>query len=204
MAKHCRSDWECLTLQYGNAFANREVKCLTTFNVTTCFTKPKEMEVKSRKDLIGEIAFALQQHFEDYDYYKYIDVKNNSVGLSVNDITAIGELFPKDGDEIVKIEPLRSNESFGCMEDFTDQVKDERIQRSLYRALGRSHPFSNFRYAVEDNDVLQDWYHFRDAWYNEKAEEWMRDNGVDFKDGHITAERSITFYRDDDEEDDEE
>lgn len=42
--------------------------------------------------------------------------------------------------------------------------------------------FSNFRYAVDDTDLLQGWYHFRDDWYKDKAEKWMEDNDVDFKD----------------------
>lgn len=66
----------------------------------------------------------------------------------------------------------------------------------LYRALNRRHPFSNFRYAVDDTDLLQGWYHFRDDWYKDKAEEWMDDNDVDFKDGCITAKNPEMYIRD--------
>lgn len=156
--------------------------------------------IKSREELISEIAFALQQNFVECDIYNYIDVNNNRINISINDIGAVGELFPKDGDNIVRIEPLESRESFWCMEDFADQVDDKRKQELLFRALSRPHPFSNFRYAVNDNDFLQDWYKFRDQWYNEKAEEWMQDNGVDFKDGHITAKHPEIFSRDDEDD----
>lgn len=159
-----------------------------------------DSKIKSREELVNEIAFALQQDFDEYDVYNYVDVTNNNVGLSINDITAVGELFPKDGDKIVRIWPLPSRESFGCMEDFADQVSDESQQESLHRALNRRHPFSNFRYAVNDAGLLQDWYHFRDEWYKEKAEEWMKRNGVDFKNGRITAKSPETYLREDDED----
>lgn len=153
--------------------------------------------IKSREDLIEEIAYALQEHFEYTDAFNYVDVTNNQIGMSIDDITVCDELFPKDGEAIVRIDPLESRESFGCMEDFADQVKDKHKQEHLYRALNRRHPFSTFRYAVEDTDLLQDWYHFRDEWYKDKAEEWMEDNEVDFKNGHITAKNPEMFHRDD-------
>lgn len=154
-----------------------------------------DTEIKSRKELVNEIAFALQQHYVEYDIFDYVDVTNNKMGISINDITAVGELFPRDGEQIVKIVPLESSESFECMEDFADQVKDEHKREVLYRALNRLHPFSGFRYAIEYTGLLQDWYHFRDEWYEEKAEEWMKNNGVDFKDGRITAKHPQIYYR---------
>ena len=160
-----------------------------------------DTEIKSREELIDEIAYALQQRYEYIDAFNYIDITNCNVRMSIDDIVTVGELFPKDGEAIVRIEPLESRESFGCMEDFADQVADKRKQEHLYRALNRRHPFSNFRYAVEDTDLLQDWYHFRDEWYKQKAEEWMDDNDVDFKDGRITAKNPEMFHRDADIDD---
>lgn len=154
-------------------------------------------EIKSREELMDEIAYALQERYEYIDAFNYIDIANQLVRISVDDITVCDELFPKDGEAIVRIEPLESRESFGCMEDFADQVTDKRKQEHLYRALNRRHPFSNFRYAVEDTGLLQDWYNFRDEWYKDKAKEWMDDNDVDFKDGRITAKNPEMFHRDD-------
>ena len=36
-------------------------------------------------------------------------------------------------------------------------------------------------------------YSTRDHWQNEQAEEWMHENGVDFKDGKIVADGKHTF-----------
>jgi hypothetical protein len=155
-------------------------------------------KIESRDQLISEIADALQQNFEYGDAWFYVSPAKNEVGLYM-DGSMSDPVCPDDEEEIVKIEPLNSHESFGCMEDFADQVEDERIQRILFRALQRRHPFSNFRYAVDDVNLLQDWYAFKDEWYKQKAEEWMHFNDVDFKDGHITAKHTVTFLLEDED-----
>lgn len=80
------------------------------------------------------------------------------------------------------------------MEKYADQQTYDEIREMLFTALERRHPFSNFRYAVDDAGLLKDWYKFREDWYRQKAEEWMKDHGVDFKDGRITAEKTEHFY----------
>ena len=59
--------------------------------------------------------------------------------------------------------------------------------------MDKRHPFSAFRYAAEQTGVIQQWYQWRDRWQNKQAEEWMRENGVDFKDGRILADSKHTL-----------
>lgn len=75
------------------------------------------------------------------------------------------------------------------MEKFADNISDERIRLQLYRALEKRHPFGEFRYAAERTGVIQQWYDWRDQWQKDQAEEWMRDYGVDFKDGRVVADK---------------
>lgn len=83
------------------------------------------------------------------------------------------------------------------MESFADEQPKE-IAEKLYRALNGNKPFAHFRAVVETLGLLQDWYAFQNAWYKEKAEEWMLENGVDFKNGKVVASRhSITWKNDD-------
>lgn len=86
--------------------------------------------IKSRYELIKEIAQALQEHFEGFIAFNYVDVTNNQIGFSTDDIGPNDEFFPKDGEAIVRIEPLPSRESFGCMEDFADQVDKQAKARN--------------------------------------------------------------------------
>ena len=79
------------------------------------------------------------------------------------------------------------------MEEFADSITDNNAVRQLYKALGKRHPFSAFRYAAVRTGVIQQWYQWLDRWQNEKAEEWMREHGVDFKDGRIVADGKHTI-----------
>jgi hypothetical protein len=70
-------------------------------------------------------------------------------------------------------------------------------------ALSGGRPFARFKSAVDILELLQDWYAFKDKWYDEKAEEWLRDEGVDFVDGKVVATgRTLTWVEDEDEYDD--
>ena len=55
----------------------------------------------------------------------------------------------------------------------------------LFRALEKQRPFAMFRDAVENANLLDQWYAFRDEAYGKLAQEWFDDNGIDFVDGKI-------------------
>ena len=86
--------------------------------------------------------------------------------------------------------PVRCAEIAPCSFELNLQPA---ITKELYHALEKRHPFSAFRYAAESTGVIQQWYQWRDHWQNEQAEEWMHENGVDFKDGKIVADGKHTF-----------
>lgn len=74
------------------------------------------------------------------------------------------DLWQKDLDKIddwentLRIEPLKSYESFKIMERFVGQLIDEKLQDKLTDALENRRPFANFRYLVDDSDYRQDWF----------------------------------------------
>lgn len=55
------------------------------------------LQTESRKQLIDEIADALEQNYDSFEHFYYVDVTNSSVGISEDDEITVGELFPKDG-----------------------------------------------------------------------------------------------------------
>ena len=144
----------------------------------------------TRDELLGEIAIALQQHFTEGAHY-YDKTDDRVVFLLDEELDEeLGpEDFPyweKEGFEIARthdlipIEPVESWKGYSIMEDFASQCGNEKIQSQLFQALNRKHPFSKFRYAVEVNGVLDDWYAFKDAAYRKLAEEWLEDNHLPF------------------------
>ena len=85
---------------------------------------------------------------------------------------------------LVRIEPIPSYESFRIMEEFME-LRSEKEQQRLYRALNGRHPFASFRNAAEDLGIIQQWYDFKDQAEAQMAEDWLNESGLEIKDGKI-------------------
>ena len=86
--------------------------------------------------------------------------------------------------DLVRIEPIPSHESFRIMEAFTE-LRSEKEQQRLYKALNGRHPFANFRYAAENLGIIQQWYDFKGEAEARMAEDWLNESGLEIKDGKI-------------------
>lgn len=82
---------------------------------------------------------------------------------------------------LLEIDSIPSYIGYGIMEEFAEQHGNE----WLSRALKKRHPFAMFRDVVENANLLDQWYGFRDKKYGKLAMEWLDDNGIDFVDGKI-------------------
>lgn len=74
------------------------------------------------------------------------------------------EVINADPDSYTRFDPLNSRESFQMMEDFVETIKNERLRTRLIDAISIKKPFRNFRNAVEDEGILDDWYAYKDAY----------------------------------------
>ena len=127
----------------------------------------------------------------------YVDLTDQNAGTHVNSM--YGDPTCEEGlngHELVEIEPKDSHEGYELMERFAESRPDAEAEK-LFQALNRRHPFSTFRYAVEDLGILQEWYDFKNKALEELAEERLRDHGIEFKDGKIVCTKSenITVFR---------
>lgn len=68
-----------------------------------------------------------------------------------------------DFDNYIEIPAPNPTESYRIMENFADNQVDERTRLRLFDALGGKKPFKFFRNAVEEADLLDDWYDYHDA-----------------------------------------
>ena len=144
----------------------------------------------TRESFVSELAYAINDH--DIQEDQYLNLTQQMLSVILREDYSWGKKWPAEGDEVIFVDKTPSWEAFHQMEEFADSITDNRITRQLYNALDKRHPFSAFRDAAERTDVIQEWYQWRDRWQNEKAEEWMRENGVDFKDGRIVADGKHT------------
>ena len=116
-------------------------------------------EIKSRKELISEIALALQTNYDEGCFY--LNLTTQEVGFHAP-ASLVGEdcIWPHMGDEVIRIDTLSSRDSFQAMEEFADK-QPEKIADKLYHSLNGSRPFARFKAAV---DIL-DRYAFKDEYY---------------------------------------
>ncbi len=74
------------------------------------------------------------------------------------------EVINADPDNYIRFDPLNSRDSFQMMEDFVETIKNVRLKNRLIDALSIKKPFRSFRNAVEDEEILDDWYAYKDAY----------------------------------------
>ena len=149
--------------------------------------------IKSKKDLLDEIGIALNSHGMEEKFFLDLTIQNImpypedilEPGYRYNEFDTslskeeIQEVRKKH--RLIEINPVPSYIGYGIMEEFAEQHDNE----WLFRALKKRHPFAMFRDAVENANLLDQWYAFRDEAYGKQAQEWLDDNGIDFVDGRI-------------------
>ena len=132
--------------------------------------------------LIKEIAGAIEMNgYKSYLNKETLDVEMlpEEAEFIYGDMDLFKELIDdleNEPEKFIEIEPLTSKESFKLMETFCGQVKDKSKQYRLLNALSRPNPLKHFRYILEDNDLLQQWYAFKDVYYERLAKEWLDKN----------------------------
>ena len=155
-------------------------------------------KIKSRNELVSEIAYALQTHLDEGSFY--LNLTDQDVGFSAP-AALVGEdcVWPREGDEVIDIDPLESWERCKSMEHFANE-QPPKIADKLFRAMNGSRPFARFKAAVDILDLLQEWYAFKNQWYERKAEDWMHFHEVDFVDGKIVTKSNTVIWDGEDDE----
>ena len=67
------------------------------------------------------------------------------------------------------------------MDCFTSTVKDEHVQRELRNGIRGAGAFRMFKHLIDEYNVREAWYKFRDARLREIAIEWCEDNGIPWR-----------------------
>lgn len=67
----------------------------------------------------------------------------------------------KNKSEYIKIEVLKSAESFKIMESLITQIADKQFQAELENILEQKKPFQNFKSKIDNSDYRQNWFDFK-------------------------------------------
>jgi hypothetical protein len=129
---------------------------------------------------LEEIATALADQ-NGYEHRWLINPETGEIVLWTAD-TGIDGQNPVDLDELdlIAIDPLPSYIWYQDMADFVAQVRDERAERRLARAIQGKGAFRRFRDELHEEypHLLPGWYAFRDARAHRRAVEWLADNSL--------------------------
>ncbi len=134
---------------------------------------------QSKAKLIKHVEEALElsgmRHFihkESFDLLSYPDSESETYAdMDIFEDTI--QEITKHAESYVEVEPISSREAYIIMEDFTDIVHNISKQSALMRALNRPNPFRQFRYALEDIELLDEWYDYKNNAYKNLAVRWV-------------------------------
>ncbi|MFS4483808.1 UPF0158 family protein [Hyunsoonleella sp. 2307UL5-6] len=106
-----------------------------------------------------------------YDCY-YIPSSNEIITIS-NDMKDLDEELYQETyaldlekikqteEDVIKIEPLGSFESYRIMEDYCNKVPDIVLKQKLQNALSNRKPFQNFKLLIDNSNYKKDWFDFK-------------------------------------------
>lgn len=81
------------------------------------------------------------------------------------------EIIENEWSDYVVIVKMKSREAYEVMEDFVNEVDDERLKEDLIKILNRRSPFANFKAEIESSEYREKWFEFR----TKKNEEFVRE-----------------------------
>ena len=84
-------------------------------------------------------------------------------------------------DNIINMFDYFYKNDYDIMQDFIDTIEDVNLREKLYDATRGRGAFSRFRNIIESNDLLDDWYKYKDEKYKAIAKNWCIDNNIEFE-----------------------
>jgi hypothetical protein len=91
------------------------------------------------------------------------------------------EKIEKEWKNYIIINKMESREGFKVMEEFTYEVKDERLQEDLINILNRKSPFANFKFEIESSEYREQWFKFRTKKHEEFLKQKLKLEDIEFE-----------------------
>ena len=130
---------------------------------------------------LSKIIDGLEMVSNDIDCYynpERDEIITSNIGEKEN--LTVDEIDEVLCDSIILPTSYEINE-YQMMEDFIDTVDNNEIKEELYRVIQGRGAFRRFKDYCIDNDLIDDWYNFRDKRYMKIAIDWCNDNDIKYK-----------------------
>ncbi len=84
-------------------------------------------------------------------------------------------------DDIICMFDFTDKNDYDMMQEFIGTIENQDIQEQLYVKTKGSGAFRRFRFILENYDLIDRWYQYRDTKYKEIAKEWCVEHSVKFE-----------------------
>lgn len=84
-------------------------------------------------------------------------------------------------ENIISMFDFFTKNDYYIMQDFINEVRETDLRNKLYLVTKGKGAFSRFRNVLEENNIVNDWYQYRDNKYKDIAKSWCIDNNIDFE-----------------------
>ena len=93
----------------------------------------------------------------------------------------IVEKIENEWTDVMVFEKLNSRDGFQIMEDFVDEIDDQRLREDLIKILNRKSPFANFKDEIESSAYRQRWFDFRTMKHEEYVKRQLDDENIEYE-----------------------
>lgn len=120
----------------------------------------------------------------DFGTYYYDFDKQESVYLSEDpwdwdeEDKEIAELIDIEWNRFIRLPGKYEIHEYRMMEDFIDELGNQKMQSELYRAIQGRGAFRRFKDKIRYEGIEQQWYDFQDKLHREFALRWCEENNL--------------------------
>lgn len=140
------------------------------------------MKVTSKQ--INEIAQDLETGMKVYLNKETLEFESVLDWDDMTDPEPWDEIMEKIDNEwtdVVIFEKFESREAFKIMEDFVDEIDDQKLKEDLIKILNRKSPFANFKDEIESSAYRQKWFDFRTLKHEEYVKRLLDNENIEYE-----------------------
>jgi hypothetical protein len=134
-------------------------------------------------NLLDELTDAYLDNNFGHPYY--LDLVTSEVILDLDEdvtgVTGIDWDDEENEDRYLEIPEFTSDDAYRLMEKFANQVADDKAHSKLFNALNRRKPFRNFKDALFDLGLRDEWYDFEKKNAQADIKDWLEINKVPYE-----------------------
>ena len=124
-----------------------------------------------------EMASDLGTYYYDFDKQECIYLSEDSWDWDEED-KEIAELIEMEWDRFIRLPGKYEIHEYRIMEDFIDELNDQKLQMELYRAIQGRGAFRRFKDKIRYSGIEQQWYDYQNNAYREFALRWCKENNI--------------------------